>query len=102
MLLIIPSPVHILVHMGDLVSIKKRLEEKRAELAKYEEARLRIVGGAQSYSFRNGDDQRSVENVSLASLNSTINALKSEIAELENRVALGGRTGRTVIIGGAF
>ena len=57
-----------------------------------------------TYQYGTGTpfQKTAVENVSLSSLNSTINALKSEIAELENRVALGGRTGRTVIIGGAF
>ena len=60
-----------------------RLEELRVELAEYRKQRLAIIKSGSSWSLKNGDDTRSITNVSLTHLNKLIADTERQIAQLE-------------------
>lgn len=88
--------------MANISSLQKELEKEREKLEAYEAAQTRIIAGGQSYSLQNGDDKRSLENVSLATLVTLIDKTRSRISMLERRIEMGGRTGKFSIVGGRF
>lgn len=86
--------------MSRVSRLEEELVAERENLKLYEEARIRIVMGGQSYSIQNGDDKRQVENVSLSQLNTLIEKTKARIDHLEYRIAHNGSTGKSCIVGG--
>lgn len=80
--------------------ISEKIEKKKTLLEQYESARLNILAGGQSYTIKNGDDQRTLTLADLSVINSQITKLESEIDALE--ATLEGRSARAIIIGGSF
>lgn len=69
-----------MVGMRDYASKIAKLKE---ELAEYEAKRREIIATGQSFDIRNGDDRRSLTNVSLAQLNKLIETTEWKIEQLE-------------------
>lgn len=63
-----------------------QLEELKTELAEYRKQRLAIIQTGSSWSLKNGDDTRSITNVSLTHLNKLIADTERQIAQLESYV----------------
>ena len=82
--------------------LKKRIAEKKAALSKYEEARLAIISGGQSYSIKFGDDSRSLTFADLNTVNELIDRTEEEIEALEERLSGDGLTTRAMRIGGTW
>lgn len=79
--------------------LRNELDRQTRLLEEYEDARMRIIATGQSYSLRNGDDQRQVTNVSLSELNTLIERTRRRIGVLENQIASGGMTGNVCAVG---
>lgn len=60
-----------------------QLEELKNELVEYRKQRLAIIKTGSSWSLKNGDDSRSITNVSLTHLNKLIADTERQIAQLE-------------------
>ena len=67
-----------------------KLAALKAKLAEYEAKRDEIIATGQSWDLRNGEDRRSLSNVSLAQLNALIDETQRQIDTLEGIV---GNTG---------
>ena len=63
-----------------------KIAKLRQELATYEAKRDEILATGQSWDIRNGDDRRSLTNVSLAQLNKLIETTEWKIEQLEGIV----------------
>lgn len=62
----------------------QKIEKLKAKLAEYEAKRDEIIATGQSFDIRNGDDRRSLANVSLAQLNALIADTERKIEQLED------------------
>lgn len=71
----------------------------REELAAYKAKRLEIVTTGQTWALKNGDDNRSLSNVSLAQLTKLINDTEAKISQLEDIVENGNRCPRGIRVG---
>lgn len=60
-----------------------QLEELKEELKAYRQQRMQIIKTGQSWSLKNGDDTRSITNVSLVHLNAVIKETERKIEALE-------------------
>jgi len=60
-----------------------QLEELKEELKTYRQQRMQIIKTGQSWSLKNGDDTRSITNVSLVQLNAVIKETERKIEALE-------------------
>ena len=60
-----------------------KLAELQEELAELKAQKKAIISTGQSWSLRNGEDNRGVTNVSLAELNKEIADLERKIAQIE-------------------
>ena len=67
----------------------QKLSELKEELATLKEQRMTIIKTGQSWSLRNGEDQRSLTNVSLVQINALIADRERQIEELESIVENG-------------
>lgn len=67
----------------------QKLSELKEELATLKEQRMTIIKTGQSWSLRNGEDQRSLTNVSLVQINALIADRERQIEELEDIVENG-------------
>lgn len=63
-----------------------KIAKLKAELASFEAKRDEILATGQSWDIRNGDDRRSLTNVSLAQLNKMIETTEWKIEQLEGLV----------------
>lgn len=63
-----------------------KLAQLKAKLIEYEAKRDEIIATGQSWDLRNGDDRRSLSNVSLAQLNALIDETEKKIEQLESIV----------------
>lgn len=70
----------------------QKLARLRADLETYYNARTQIITTGQSWQLRNGDDNRSIQNVSLAQLNALIAKTERDIAALEEIVENKGKS----------
>lgn len=77
----------------------EKLSELEEDLASYKSARRLIITTGSSYTIKNGEDSRSLTNVSLADLNDLIATTEAEIAELEDAIN-SKRGSRAFILGG--
>ena len=66
-----------------------KLATLQQELETYKTQRTQIITTGQSWQLRNGEDNRSLTNVSLAQLNALIAETERKIAELEDVVTYG-------------
>lgn len=80
--------------------IRKKIEAKKAVLSKYEEARLAIITGGQSYSIKNGDNTRTLTFADLSAITKLIEQTESEIEALQDK--LDGCPGRAIVVGGTW
>lgn len=85
--------------MTNVEKLSIKLTEKNEELALYKDKRKEIIKTGSSYSIKIGEDQRQLQNVSLAQLTHIIERLEKEIEVLENKISRGGSDGKTVILG---
>ena len=60
-----------------------KIAKLKAELTSFEAKRDEILATGQSWDIRNGDDRRSLTNVSLAQLNKMIETTEWKIEQLE-------------------
>lgn len=67
----------------------QKLSELKEELATLKEQRMTIIKTGQSWSLRNGEDQRSLTNVSLVQINALIADRERQVEELEGIVENG-------------
>ncbi len=72
--------------MGVMRDYASKIAKLKAELATYEAKRDEILATGQSWDIRNGDDRRSLTNVSLAQLNKMIETTEWKIEQLEGIV----------------
>ena len=63
-----------------------KIAKLKAELASFEAKRDEIIATGQRWDIRNGDDRRSLDNVSLAQLNKMIETTEWKIEQLEGLV----------------
>lgn len=60
-----------------------KIAKLKEELASFEAKRDEILATGQSWDLRNGDDRRSLQNVSLAEINKMIETIQWKIDQLE-------------------
>lgn len=72
--------------MVDMRDYTAKIAKLKAELASFEAKRDEILATGQSWDIRNGDDRRSLTNVSLAQLNKMIETTEWKIEQLEGLV----------------
>lgn len=82
-----------------MADIAAKIAEKKEELALLKKRRMEIISYGQSYSIKNGDDSRSLENVPLAKIQEMIKALEGEIEDLEYMLSHNGRSSKYLQIG---
>lgn len=69
--------------MGDMRDYGPKIAKLKEELASWEAKRAEILATGQSWDLRNGDDRRSLQNVSLAEINKMIETTQWKIDQLE-------------------
>ena len=69
--------------MGGMRDYGPKIAKLKEELASFEAKRDEILATGQSWDLRNGDDRRSLTNVSLAEINKMIETTQWKIDQLE-------------------
>ena len=69
--------------MGGMRDYGPKIAKLKEELASFEAKRDEILSTGQSWDLRNGDDRRSLTNVSLAEINKMIETTQWKINQLE-------------------
>lgn len=69
--------------MGGMRDYGPKIAKLKEELASFEAKRDEILATGQSWDLRNGDDRRSLQNVSLAEINKMIETTQWKIDQLE-------------------
>lgn len=69
--------------MGGMRDYGPKIAKLKEELASWEAKRDEILATGQSWDLRNGDDRRSLQNVSLAEINKMIETTQWKIDQLE-------------------